>query len=652
LEQSLKVRVYRGDIQGLRAVAILLVVFAHAKVPGFSSGFVGVDVFFVLSGYLITGLLVEELSSSQFIAFAAFYARRFRRLLPSLVLVIVAGMAMAALVLPDAQLEDQTLSGAWAAVWLSNFHFLFADTDYFRAGSAANWFLHTWSLGVEEQFYLVWPALLWLAQRGCTSSSRLPRWRAVMLAILVVSLGTCVYLSARSPGAAFYLMPTRAWQFALGAMIVFRGDSIRDFTGARPIIRYAGIVGLALIVASAALLPSTIVYPGAWAVIPSVGAFLVILAGESRPDEGAGAFLSLPVMRRLGNVSYSWYLWHWPVLQFGFALGVVSLTGRCALAACSLMLATGTYLWVEKPTRANRRLVAKPAWPVGGAIALMIVVNAFAIRWNNQLRDLPVTQEDRQYRAEAVMVSAVYQAGCDDWYKTADVRVCAFGSSEAQHTAVVMGDSIALQWFPALAEIFSNKSDWRLLVLTKSSCPMVDESFFYERIGRNYDECDTWRRGALAEVARLKPDILVLGSTFTYPLGQTQWTEGTKRLLQAVAPSSGRVYLIRSTPVLPFDALACLTNHSVLYSALHTSSTRCTAPNVDAHGDDVFSWISASTRSFPNVATVDMSDVVCPASKCQALRDGTVVFRDNQHLAVSFARSLSDQLATRLEIRP
>jgi len=283
---------------------------------------------------------------------------------------------------------------------------------------------------------------------------------------------------------------------------------------------------------------------------------------------------------------------------------------------------------------------------------LMIVVNAFAIRWNNQLRDLPVTQEDRQYRAEAVMVSAVYQAGCDDWYKTADVRVCAFGSSEAQHTAVVMGDSIALQWFPALAEIFSNKSDWRLLVLTKSSCPMVDESFFYERIGRNYDECDTWRRGALAEVARLKPDILVLGSTFTYPLGQTQWTEGTKRLLQAVAPSSGRVYLIRSTPVLPFDAPACLTNHSVLYSALHTSSTRCTAPNVDAHGDDVFSWISASTRSFPNVATVDMSDVVCPASKCQALRDGTVVFRDNQHLAVSFARSLSDQLATRLEIRP
>ena len=169
----------------------------------------------------------------------------------------------------------------------------------------------------------------------------------------------------------------------------------------------------------------------------------------------------------------------------------------------------------------------------------------------------------------------IYAMGCDDFYRSADVRACSFGPADAVHTAVLMGDSIGGQWFPAVAKVF-DKPDWRLLVLTKSSCPMVDEPVFNHRIGRSYTECATWRENALKEVVAQKPDVVFLGSSSTYDFSQTQWLDGTSRVLEALSPATGHVYVLRATPGLPFDGPACLQTKHIFF--LHFSIRR---PNIN-----------------------------------------------------------------------
>ncbi|MGC1549941.1 MAG: acyltransferase, partial [Rhodanobacter sp.] len=209
---------YRSDVEGLRAVAILLVVAVHAGVPWLAGGFVGVDVFFVLSGFLITGLLVQEISDTGRLRFMDFYVRRLRRLLPALLVMLLVICALAALLLAPSEQRDQADAAGMAALWLSNIHFAFAQQSYFAPGTETNLFLHTWSLGVEEQFYLIWPALLvWLLGRD--GQRGMARLKIGMFVLIAVSLLACVMLTYQAPQLAFYMMPLRAWQFAAGALV-------------------------------------------------------------------------------------------------------------------------------------------------------------------------------------------------------------------------------------------------------------------------------------------------------------------------------------------------------------------------------------------------------------------------------------------------
>ncbi|MBS0382063.1 MAG: acyltransferase, partial [Proteobacteria bacterium] len=207
---------YRSDLEGLRAVAILLVVAAHTRLPHLAGGFVGVDVFFVLSGYLISGLLLQEYATNQRIDLVMFYARRLRRLLPGLLFMLLGCCVLGKLLLAPGQQTIQADAAASAALWLSNFHFAFGNTDYFSAGANSNLFLHTWSLGVEEQFYLAWPPLLMLT--FCLKRRGIPTLVA-MGCILAMSLLLSAFWMDKNPLLAFYMMPARAWQFALGAIV-------------------------------------------------------------------------------------------------------------------------------------------------------------------------------------------------------------------------------------------------------------------------------------------------------------------------------------------------------------------------------------------------------------------------------------------------
>ncbi len=658
---------YRPDLEGLRAVAILAVIVAHAGVPGLAGGFIGVDVFFVLSGYLITGLLVEEYQANGRVDFAAFYVRRFRRLLPALLLMLGVSCVLARLLLSPTAQPSQATAAATSAVWLSNFHFAFSKLDYFSPGAESNLFLHTWSLGVEEQFYLVWPALLMLAMgKGASMENQRFRLRSVMLIVLLSSLLASIFLTAQSPLVAFYLMPTRAWQFALGALVFLRFGGLGGATsvGETPatatassasnsshatLQSWGGWLGLALIVAAIVGFDSQVSYPGFRALVPSLGAALILVAGAQAPWAGVGRLLSRRLMQAIGRVSYGWYLWHWPVLLLAREMAAqISWVHGLEWSAVSLVLAVISYRAFEKPIRQGRWMKASPRVALMGALGLMLCANAFAIQWHNSANDRMASPEQARYAKSRQEAPIIYGMGCDQWYHSAEVRICAFGPSDAAHTAVAMGDSIGLQWFPAFARAFS-RPDWRLLVITKSSCPLVDEPFFYARIGREYVECEQWRKQALAEIVSLKPSLVILGSTFTYPFVKTQWIEGTARVLDELSAAAEQIYILRSTPVLPFDGPNCLVPRSWLYTFLLGEDHCSFRPN-DPRSDEVFHWLQAAANRVPNASVIDMTEAVCPNGLCRAQLGDKIVFRDTQHLNAEFAQSLAPVLAKRMNL--
>jgi peptidoglycan/LPS O-acetylase OafA/YrhL len=627
---------FRGDIEGLRAIAILLVVAAHARVPWLAGGFVGVDVFFVLSGFLITGLLVREVTESGRIDFSAFYVRRLRRLMPAMLFMLLVVCAVASRVLAPSQAVEQASAAAMAAVWLSNFYFALGKLDYFSAGADANLFLHTWSLGVEEQFYLVWPVLMlgiWvLLRRFGVAFARC--WKVVLLAVACASLVASLIWTPSAPALAFYMMPMRAWEFSLGGLLW-------ALPVARSGRRALGWLGLVVVAGAALWFDGAEPYPGWRAVVPALGAALVIYAGMGGQDVSPNRLLTLHPLQWLGRISYAWYLWHWPVLLLGrLVLGQDSAPLRAAEVAISLLLAWLSYRCVELPLRHRSWWLTYRRAALLGSIVIMVLANVMAVRWHNHASDNLARADVARYARAHMDAPVIYGMGCDDWYKSDRVNICAFGPREAGHTAVLMGDSIAGQWFPAMARAF-DRPGWRLLVLTKSSCPMVDEPFFYERIGREYTECARWRSASLAQVAAIKPDVLLLGTVSTNSFTQAQWTEGTARVLDKVSASARHIFILRGTPLLPFDGPDCLARHE-------GNVGDCSAPYKDEHADRVFAWLTAAASRFSNASMADFNDLVCPGGVCHAALKGRIVFRDSQHMTASYAESIGDEVAARL----
>lgn len=544
-----------------------------------------------------------------------------------------------------------------ATLWLSNFHFAFAKLNYFAPGTETNLFLHTWSLGVEEQFYLIWPALLvWLLGRD--GQRGVARLKVGMFAVLLVSLAVCAWLTYKAPQLAFYMMPLRAWQFAAGALVwlylkvpamdVVESSQARHLSS----LPAMGWLGLMLIIIASLLFNANIPYPGLYALLPTLGAVCVIAAGSvAAPIGGVSRLLSLRPLQAIGCLSYSWYLWHWPILLLGRALtGSNAPMYRVGWVLLSLVLAGLSYRYIESPTRNLRQWLARPRMAIFGALALMLVFSSLCLRWYGVASERMQSPVLQRYAAAHADAPLIYGMGCDDWYRSDEVHFCAFGPASAAHTVVLMGDSHAGQWFPAVAAAF-DRPGWRLLVLTKSSCPMVDEPFFYVRIGREYTECSTWRKHALAQVAALKPDLLLLGSISTSDFTQEQWVDGTTRVLRVLSMSVGHIYILRDTPRLPFDGPDCLAEHAGRPSWLGLQHA-CSTPAADHQGATVFHWLKLAAGRFGNVSMLDMNEQICPDGTCSAEQKGVVVFRDSQHMTGSFAASLGKALAEKLAIEP
>ncbi|BFI96750.1 MAG: acyltransferase family protein [Rhodanobacter sp.] len=647
---------YRADLEGLRALAILLVVAVHAGVPWLHGGFVGVDVFFVLSGFLITGLLVHEVSNSGRLRFAEFYVRRLRRLLPALLTMLLVVGVLASLLLAPTEQRAQSSAAAMAAVWLSNIHFAFARLDYFSPGTETNLFLHTWSLGVEEQFYLIWPVLLvWLLGRD--GERGVARLKIGMLAVTIASFVACIWLSYTAPQLAFYMMPLRAWQFATGALVwlYFKAPGVAHgvygWERRAWVPRAIGWLGLALIVYAGLAFSADIPYPGGYALVPTLGAAAVVAAGCTTLPSVAGVsrLLSWRPFQWIGGISYSWYLWHWPILLLGHAVsGSDAPKYRVAWVVLSLLLAWLSCRFIESPIRSRSQFLTWPRVTIFGALALMLLANSLCVVWNNRAVDRMQSPAMRRYAMAHGDAPIIYGMGCDDWYHSDRVRICSFGPADATHTAVLMGDSHAGQWFPAVAEAF-DRPGWRLLVLTKSSCPMVDEPFFYSRIGKEYTACATWREHALQQLVRIRPDVVLLGTVDTNGFSREQWVAGTSKVLAVLSPAAGHVWLLRDTPMLPFDGPDCLAMHAGRPAWLGLQQA-CSASANDTHADQVYRWLGEAASRYANVGMLDMNPLICPDHVCSAEQNGLVVFRDNQHLTGSFAASLGPAMKTKLDV--
>jgi peptidoglycan/LPS O-acetylase OafA/YrhL len=370
---------HRADIEGLRAIAVVLVVLFHAQLGPFSGGFVGVDVFFVLSGYLISGLLLRELAQTGSISLSAFYARRIRRLLPAALLVLLVTMTASVLWLPPLLVPGVAGDVAAAAAYVSNMGFAVQATDYFAYGQSPSPVLHYWSLGVEEQFYLFWPALLlfiaWIA-RG--------RGHRVGLAVAGITTSSfllSLWLTSTNAPWAFFSLPTRAWELGLGAIVAIGSTRIAQVPVR--LASTAGWLGLAMIVTAGLLFDESTPFPGTAAVLPTVGAALVVIGGLHGTRSGPSLVLGRSGPRFLGRVSYSLYLWHWPVLVIPMvALGApLPVVARLALVVAAVLLAAATHRFVEEPIRRGRLVGTRPHRNLAfaGAVTLTVAIVSMSV---------------------------------------------------------------------------------------------------------------------------------------------------------------------------------------------------------------------------------------------------------------------------------
>ncbi|MDT8321652.1 MAG: acyltransferase family protein, partial [Xanthomonadales bacterium] len=632
---------------------------AHAKIAGFEGGFVGVDVFFILSGYLITGFLVRELHETGRIRLFRFYARRLKRLLPALAAMLVAATGAALWLLSDLEGARQLASGPFAASWTSNLFFAFDTVGYFDELAARDLFLHTWSLGVEEQFYLVWPLLLLalffvIGMRKFAGGNR-AAWGIGLGIIFLISLAGALVLGSISPSSAFYLMPARIWQFALGALVFI---ALSDRAAAEPGISenssrlyrhgawLALAVGLALILGSAHWLHENLAYPGLWALAPSLGAALVIAAGHGI-GRGSRGPLAHPALVWVGDRSYSLYLWHWPILTLGFSLGLgEQANATAALIVLSVLAAALSYQLVEIPFwkgRLSRATTARAL--LASALVIGVLVAAFApiLKGLEQRLDTLDTSEN-PFR---ITFPALYMGACDDWFEHAEVKPCVSGNAEAAKTVMLVGDSIGVQWFSMVSTLFP-APEWRTVVLTKSGCAIVDEDYFYDRIGKIYEVCTDWRNAVLLEIERDPPDVLVMGNSYEYDFTETQWTEGTARILERLNRVVDATFLIPGTPNLGFNGPGCVTRREPADAIIDRN--QCSSTRGPAEAAIVASYLANAVERFPNVHLLDLNDIVCPGAVCKAVSaDGLLVFRDSHHLNDVFVKARIDVIRERLE---
>ncbi|HUO94200.1 MAG TPA: acyltransferase family protein [Rhizomicrobium sp.] len=629
---------YRPDVDGLRALAILPVLFFHYRVPPFSGGFVGVDIFFVISGYLITQLIAAE--GEQF-SIAHFYERRIRRIFPALFAMLAVTTIAAVLILFPADLVRYANSLLATAGFAANFEF-WRETGYFDVLAADKPLLHLWSIAVEEQFYLFFPAiLLMFAQRRIAATAL----------IFAASLGFALWGTAHAPSATFYLLPGRAWELMLGALLAL---------GAFPPIAQRrtrealALAGAGLIAFATFFYTRDTPFPGAAALAPCLGAALLIYAAQPGPT-AASAVLSLSPLVFIGRISYSLYLWHWPLYVFTRYLRYrdpAPAVVACLIAA-SFALAIASYYFVEQPFRRGQLRFRRPQLFTGG-LATMVTVAAVSLvllegdglpqRLRPDLRSILAEQDDHEPRIDTCLGISPQAVR--------DGKMCQIGVIGGKPSFILWGDSHADAVLPAISDVAKREGRTGLFAGGRSCPPLLD-------VTTPRPECRAFNANVLAQASRPEIREVILearwakyaeGSTYGdepeghIVLSDNGGTDNTSNhavfargLARTVKALSGKkIVIVASVPEIGWPVPAVLAREKLADKA------RREPPSEDAYFERQKFVLStfAQLQRKDGVTLVYPHAVLCRSGTCAVSLNGIPLYRDEHHLSVYGALQL------------
>jgi peptidoglycan/LPS O-acetylase OafA/YrhL len=640
---------FRPDIEGLRGIAILLVVAFHANVAWLSGGYVGVDVFFVISGFLITGLLAREVESTGDVDLTAFYARRARRLLPALLVVLLATIATTLWIY--APIDQPAVASDGRAVALHYGNILFAQTAVDYHATSSNPFLHTWSLAVEEQFYLIWPLLFMLVGRWYGGKDSLNRQLVLGVALVgATSFAASLWVTRVAQPWAFFGMPTRIWEFALGGLAALAlKRSPRPFAIPGLWFQIAGLMAIGIgTVAYSAMTP----YPGVAAALPAIGAVALLIGGHDATASRVSWALGAPWLQWLGRMSYSWYLWHWPLVGIGAVIDwKIGVVGRLGWSAVALVLAVATYRFVEQPARSGKLSQLRPELLSGLAIGASVVAAlvAYGAMSFAQRRVSSPTQ-----RPFAAARNDGMSHDCWGSMLTNATAPCIFGDTSGRTAVVLLGDSHAEHWLPAVDRI-GRERHWKVFAMVKPGCPVSETELLSTRLKRAYTECTEWRRSMLRRIVRMQPSAVILSSYDHYMalpgnesdrrVSPEAWRTGLRRTYSTLSSARINTLVLRGTLVPGFDAPACLSRQAAgspfrIRPCEYERASALHPRGVAAQND--------AARGLDRIAFVNMNDRICATDICSVVQRGDIVFRDDDHLTATFSLAQSAVLGVRL----
>lgn len=671
----------RKDIQGLRAIAVVAVLLFHFWPNRLPGGYVGVDIFFVISGFLITSHLLRNPPVNGKILID-FWAKRVRRLLPAATLVLILTIGASILWLPQTMIGATVTEAVAAAVYVVNWKLALGATDYFAAEEAATPIQHYWSLSVEEQFYMVWPiiiGLIFVASRRFLSSIKLTS--IAMSVLFIGSLTWSIYLTHIDPASAYFVTTTRVWELALGgilAVLALKKYKLANLSAA--LISWIGLIfiGLTLV-----FFNQQTPFPGYTALLPTVGTALIIFASIDLVPWSPRRLLSLKPSQFLGDISYSLYLWHWPIVVIApYALGVtLTASYKLALIALAIALAALSKILIEDGFRQSKKLIKsnKLTYSYGLASIFIIAASSFlVVQWNKTdmekaavALEQAISQNDDCLGAGAMRndgcnpggntlimspsfaktdKAAIYDDGCRTLRPYTEPKVCTYGHSDSEIKIALLGNSHAGMWHSALEDI-AIRNNWRLDTYVTSGCYTVFALLVFDNAS-DAKNCAEWNRWAVDDIRSKDYGTVVMSNLTSSQIAgvpserknEAAQDEYTK-IIDAFIENGQKVFVIRDAPLGRRGGEGgvpdCVSEHYV------DDTNICSNPRETALKPDPL-FEAVRVYGSDNVSGLDLTDRLCLADRCLTIIGGLIAYFDHGHLSDTFVKTMVSDIEPKL----